>query len=83
MSAQNVIPAKILAEGVGIQSKINQSSNDHANAIALGIILMVLAVLIMFGVLIFLSMSGSAESSLLFIGIAPFILMFMVLILSR
>ncbi len=79
MSAQNLIPSKIV-EGEIIQGKIHQPINDNANTLAIGIILLVLAVLIMSGALIFMCLSGGAGESTLLLGIAPFILMFMVLL---
>lgn len=81
MSAQNLIPSKIV-EGKIIREKIHPT-NDSANTIAFGIILLILAVVIMSGALIYMCLSGGAGETTLLLGVAPFILMFMLLIMYK
>lgn len=82
MSAQNVIPNEIV-EG-GISGRIpTKSPENGANLMALGFIMLLVSVVIMSSVLIYMCLSGSAGESTLLLGIFPFTVMFVLLLLSR
>lgn len=81
MSAQ-----KIQANYVDIKALRNETNGNHptkGSSVALGIILLVFAIVIMASVLIFMCLSGNVGESMLFIGIVPFVSMFMLLMMSR
>ncbi|MEZ5009819.1 MAG: hypothetical protein R2753_16845 [Chitinophagales bacterium] len=82
MSAHNIIPAKIVDNKRG-PDHINRIPKDQANIAAIGIVLLVFAIVIMSAALIFMCLSGSSGESVLLLGIAPFIIVFMLLLLSK
>ncbi|MCB0501548.1 MAG: hypothetical protein KDD32_02610 [Bacteroidetes bacterium] len=82
MSAHNIIPAKIV-DSKRDSEKVHRVPKDQANIAALGIVLLVFAIVIMSAALIFMCLSGSSGQSVLLLGIAPFILVFMLLLLSK
>ena len=82
MSAQNVIPNEIVEAGIS-RRRVERSTQDQANLMALGFILLLVSIVIMSSVLIYMCMSGSAGESMLFIGIFPFTIMFVLLLLSK
>jgi hypothetical protein len=82
MSAQNILPQKIVEGGISGGSRESHHNKD-ANLIALGFILLLVSVVVMSSVLIYMCLSGSAGESMLFIGIFPFTIMFILLLLSK
>ena len=85
MSAQNVIPNELVDEGITRRRILRQKQqgSDQSNFIALGFIILLLTVVIMSSVLIYMSITGAAGESLLLLGVFPFIIMFILLLLSK
>ena len=86
MSAQNVIPNEIVEAGISGTGRVrgnNPSTEDQANLVALGFIMLLVTIVIMSSVLIYMCLSGSAGESMLFLGIFPFTAVFVMMLLSR
>jgi hypothetical protein len=83
MSAQNVITNEIVEAGISNRRGVVKQTQDQANLMALGFILLLVTVVIMSSVLIYMCMSGSGGESMLLLGIFPFTIMFVLLLLSK
>ncbi len=82
MSAHKSIPANVI-QRKSVPNKVQRTSKDKANTIALGIILIVITMVIMAGALIFMSLSGSSGELILLVGVVPFIAIFLLLLLAK
>lgn len=83
MSAQNIITNKIVERSV---SHIPPRRVHHGNGsglIAMGFVILVLTIVIMTSVLIYMCLSGSGGESMLLLGVFPFTIVFILLLLSR
>lgn len=82
MSAQNVIPNEIVEAGI-TGHQVMKSGGDQNNLIALGFVVLLMTIIIMSSVLIYMCLSGTGGESMLFVGIFPFTIMFVLMMLSR
>lgn len=82
MSAQNVIPKELVDRGVA-RPRNPKSHHEQSDLIALGFIILLLTIVIMSSVLIYMSLTGIAGESLLLLGIFPFTIVFILLLLSK
>lgn len=82
MSAQNIIPNKIVDGGIVQRPPIKHNGNN-SHFTALGFLMLLISIIIMSSVLIYMCLTQTAGESVLLLGVAPFLAMFVILLLSK